>query len=233
MQHPKRPTTHSDEITQYWNSRSTTYCNNIIGELSDERRDGWERILYAHAEPALEAARAQGRTPRVIDLGCGPGFFEVIFALRGCAVDGIDTSERMLERAYANVSAALRESQAALGRTDVLTTQHEGQTALDNASASSQQHKSQAALGRTGASSMRHETQAEARPVRDGIRFSPMRPEGRATSACASFLSTQSGGQVTLHCADVASLPLDDNVFDLAISRNVTWLMREPQAAYE
>ena len=38
--------------------------------------------------------------------------------------------------------------------------------------------------------------------------------------------------RIALHHGDVASLPFPDNSFDLAVSRNVTWLMLDPQAAY-
>ena len=37
---------------------------------------------------------------------------------------------------------------------------------------------------------------------------------------------------VAFHECDLLSLPFDDNTFDVCISRNVTWLMRNPKAAY-
>lgn len=37
---------------------------------------------------------------------------------------------------------------------------------------------------------------------------------------------------VSFHEGDVASLPFDDASFDVVALRNVTWLMRDPQAAY-
>lgn len=100
------------------------------------------------SQPLLDAARAQGRTPRVLDLGCGPGFFTVLFTQMGCQVDAIDTSSEMLERARVNVANAVPDADAAF------------------------------------------------------------------------------------HQGDIASLPFEDGTFDLAISRNVTWLMREPEATY-
>ena len=40
------------------------------------------------------------------------------------------------------------------------------------------------------------------------------------------------GDRVSFHISDLASLPHSDESFDLCVSRNVTWLMREPEAAY-
>ena len=39
-------------------------------------------------------------------------------------------------------------------------------------------------------------------------------------------------GSVTFHQGDVAALPFDDASFDLIALRNVTWLLRDPKAAY-
>lgn len=43
---------------------------------------------------------------RLLDAGCGPGHFAIAFAERGCVVDGIDISPKMIERAQANAAAA-------------------------------------------------------------------------------------------------------------------------------
>ena len=40
------------------------------------------------------------------------------------------------------------------------------------------------------------------------------------------------GGGVTFHVCDLLSLPFPDDTFDLCVSRNVTWLMRDPERAY-
>ena len=138
----------TEEIVGYWNGRATSYHNGVTGELKDNRRNAWERVLDAAVLPEITTAQLEGRSPRVIDLGCGPGFFCVIFAARGCTVDAIDTSESML--------ACARESLRA-------------ESLLD---------------------------------------------------------------QVTLHRGDISTLPFPDNTFDIAIARNVTWLMRDPLATY-
>ena len=40
------------------------------------------------------------------------------------------------------------------------------------------------------------------------------------------------GAATTLHVCDLLSLPFPDDAFDLCVSRNVTWLMRDPERAY-
>ena len=39
-------------------------------------------------------------------------------------------------------------------------------------------------------------------------------------------------GDVAFHVCDLLALPFPDNTFDLCVSRNVTWLMRDPRGAY-
>ena len=39
-------------------------------------------------------------------------------------------------------------------------------------------------------------------------------------------------GSVAFHVCDVLSTPFEDDTFDLCVSRNVTWLMRQPESAY-
>lgn len=137
-----------EEIKDYWNGRATTYSNGVKGELDDERRLWWEREFESIAKDVLDTAQGKGRPARVLDIGCGPGFFSVLFAARRCAVDAIDGSEEMLARARSNVSTWVRNA------------------------------------------------------------------------------------NVAFHLADFQSLPFADNTFDLAVARNVTWLMRDPLAAY-
>lgn len=136
------------EIGEYWEGRAQSYSNGVVGELGDERRESWERVVDRLVYSVFADAELSGHVPRVLDLGCGPGFFCVLFAERGCQVDGVDASPGMLAQAAANLS--------------------------------------------------------------DHPHI----------------------GQVTLHQCDVTSLPFSDNVFDLAIARNVTWLMLDPEATY-
>lgn len=50
--------------------------------------------------------------------------------------------------------------------------------------------------------------------------------------ARANNLVAGTGECVGLHESDVEALPFEDGSFDLVVSRNVTWLLRDPEAAY-
>ena len=50
--------------------------------------------------------------------------------------------------------------------------------------------------------------------------------------AKANIRAAGAAQQVTFHESDVCALPFEDNTFDIAASRNLTWLMRNPEGAY-
>ena len=118
------------------------------GELGDERGDAWRHALERVAFGCIVEAQTDGRKPRALDLGCGPGFFSILFAQMGCVVDAVDASDEMLARARANAES-------------------EGQ-----------------------------------------------------------------GEAIAFHAGDVTALPFPDGAFDIVASRNLTWLMRDPETAY-
>ena len=138
----------AQEISVYWDARAESYSNGVCGELADGRGDAWRSKLEDLIDAHLGMQRADGRVLRALDLGCGPGFFEILLARMDCTVDAVDGSEEMLARARKNTQDA--------GVVDA----------------------------------------------------------------------------VTFHQSDVCTLPFEDSAFDLVVSRNLTWLMRDPEAAY-
>lgn len=136
------------EIGRYWDERAESYSNGVRGELGDSRRDAWQRVLERVSDARISHAAAHNRSARVLDLGCGPGFFSILFAEMGCFVDAVDASDEMLGRARANAKAMDVEA------------------------------------------------------------------------------------SITFHQGDVTVLPFDADSFDIVASRNLTWLMRDPVAAY-
>ena len=99
------------ELVMYWDGRANSYSNGVVGELADERKDAWVAVLGEHVADQLERAARDGRTPHVADIGCGPGFFSVLFAERGWQVSAIDASAEMLARAQANVAARIEDAE--------------------------------------------------------------------------------------------------------------------------
>ena len=89
------------EIEEYWNSRSHTYSNSVKDELEDYHFEAWTIVLekmIAEITPSSNSCRL-----KILDLGCGPGFFEIIFSRLGCLVDAVDGSDQMIDRAHCNV----------------------------------------------------------------------------------------------------------------------------------
>ncbi|MDO4261537.1 MAG: class I SAM-dependent methyltransferase [Eubacteriales bacterium] len=83
-----------EEIRSYWNSRAEGYTLSNREELEGDSRRLWERRI----------AEALGGTPcrRVLDVGCGPGFFSVLLARMGYEVTAVDYTENMLTEARRN-----------------------------------------------------------------------------------------------------------------------------------
>ena len=135
-------------ISAYWDERAQSYSNGVEGELGDDRRTAWDSALGSLSRDVIARAAAEGRAARVLDLGCGPGFFSILLARRGCQVQAVDASENMLRCARMNARTA-------------------------------------------------------------GV-----------------------PGRVSFHLGDISALPFEDGTFDVAVARNVTWLMREPRATY-
>lgn len=135
-----------DTIDAYWDERSPSYSETIQRELTTEVYHHWWSVL-ADTIPGFGK-----HSLRVLDIGCGPGFFSILCAQAGCSVDALDCSAEMLTHARQNLF-------------------HAGINTTDNA-------------------------------------------------------------QVRLHQGDARFLPFDDGVFDVIVTRNVTWNLEDPLGAY-
>lgn len=143
-----------DTIVDYWDERSSTYSHGIWDELQDVHYQAWRDVLIEKLGSRVRTNAISTTDDlllaglKVLDLGCGPGFFEILLSQLGCHVHAVDCSTQMLARACENVSQA--------GKPDL----------------------------------------------------------------------------VEFFCGDIAKLPFVSDVYDVGISRNVTWLMRDPAATY-
>ena len=86
-----------EQINETWSIRSDNYDKYVLEELKTDRPEKWLALIEANA-PAR-------RPLRVLDAGCGPGFFSVVLARAGHRVTGIDGSKQMLAHARANAAA--------------------------------------------------------------------------------------------------------------------------------
>ena len=86
-------TSQLNKIADYWNQRSFGYSLDNQEELLRDQEKWIELInFYLKINKGM----------KVLDLGCGPGFFSVLLANYGCQVIGIDYSDKMLEEARNN-----------------------------------------------------------------------------------------------------------------------------------
>lgn len=83
-----------DTIRAYWSSRAEVFSEINREEMDTDRHKIWENALREFLE---------GRHLRVLDVGCGAGFFSVLFTKYGHEVTAIDLSEDMLRAAKENV----------------------------------------------------------------------------------------------------------------------------------
>lgn len=83
-----------EEIRRYWNMRAEGYTLSNREELNGESRVWWEKKLHC----VLDGKGYR----KVLDIGCGPGFFSVLLAQMGYEVTAVDYTENMLVEAAKN-----------------------------------------------------------------------------------------------------------------------------------
>ncbi len=83
----------SSKRDAYWEN-GDNYNRYITKELNSFRKDAWKKQICDHFP--------DGKQLRILDLGCGPGFFSCILSEEGHQLTGIDSSEGMLAWARKN-----------------------------------------------------------------------------------------------------------------------------------
>ena len=80
-----------DRIENYWSKRSDDFFDLRIEELKSDKRQLWQDEIIANL-PDKEHLK-------ILDVGCGTGFFSVILLSLGHDVIGIDLTESMIQKA--------------------------------------------------------------------------------------------------------------------------------------
>ena len=86
--------TYIEEFRRLWTDRASSYSDSVKSQLDDGSYTRWlDEVLRDIPE---------GRTLKVLDVGCGPGFFPIILGRLGHEVTGIDYNEEMCSVAARN-----------------------------------------------------------------------------------------------------------------------------------
>ncbi|PAF51484.1 hypothetical protein BKH43_01880 [Helicobacter sp. 13S00401-1] len=91
-----------EDIKNYWNARSQSYSDLNNKELQGFKFQAWEELIKANV-PIKEGMK-------VLDCGCGPGFFSILLCKLGCKVTSVDYSDDMLQRARVNTEDYLSDN---------------------------------------------------------------------------------------------------------------------------
>jgi len=85
-----------EEIENYWDQRSSGYCESNLEELETFKKEAWLKLIQE------QFPSVKDRKLRVLDIGTGPGFFAIIMAGAGHDVTAVDYTEAMLIKARTN-----------------------------------------------------------------------------------------------------------------------------------
>lgn len=85
-----------EQINADWTERSDNYNDYVEAEFATERPHKWLK--------RIEAMAPSNRPLRILDAGCGPGFFSILLSMAGHKVTGIDGSAGMLAHAERNAA---------------------------------------------------------------------------------------------------------------------------------
>lgn len=81
-----------DRVEKYWTKRAVSFFEQRKADIDSELADIWAEAIIKHL-PA-------DKNIKILDVGCGAGFFPVILGKRGYNVTGIDLTGEMIN--YAN-----------------------------------------------------------------------------------------------------------------------------------
>lgn len=87
------------EIEEYWTNRAEGYSEVNKDELESLQRDKWLNEIKMQIGSSEEKSNDN---IRILDIGCGPGFFSIILAQAGFNVTAIDYTNEMIEKAKEN-----------------------------------------------------------------------------------------------------------------------------------
>ena len=88
------------ENYSYWTKRAGGYSQVNQRELESQQRCIWQRTLCQELQTHFPDRPHE--MLRILDIGCGPGFFSIVLAEKGFDVTAIDLTAAMLQEAQMN-----------------------------------------------------------------------------------------------------------------------------------
>lgn len=80
-----------EKIVHYWGKRSESFLEQKRAELHSSMAERWMTEMKAYLP--------EKKTAKILDVGCGTGFFSILLAKAGYEVTGIDLTPEMIENA--------------------------------------------------------------------------------------------------------------------------------------
>ena len=80
-----------DRVEKYWTKRAVSFFEQRKADIDSQLADIWSEAIIKHL-PA-------GKDIKILDVGCGAGFFPVILGRKGYSVTGIDLTGEMINHA--------------------------------------------------------------------------------------------------------------------------------------
>ena len=100
-----------EKTRNYWSTRNEGYSDLINEELNSEKKEIWLNLINKY--------RPKGDSLKILDAGCGPGFFPVLLGMEGHHVTAVDYTEEMLETTKKNVEKYGVEKNVEIIRQDI------------------------------------------------------------------------------------------------------------------
>ena len=86
-----------EDFKDLWTERADSFSKSIMNRIKNGYNPRWfDEIMDGIPE---------GQSQRILDVGCGPGFFSIVLAKMGHDVTGIDYNDTMIETASNNCSS--------------------------------------------------------------------------------------------------------------------------------
>ncbi|MCR4904142.1 MAG: methyltransferase domain-containing protein [Butyrivibrio sp.] len=99
-----------DRVKKYWNNRAEGFYEMRCHEIESIKASRWQKEIMNNAPSGNikdlnnktennDTKNIQPETLKILDIGCGAGFFEIILGKLGADITGIDLTENMVSKA--------------------------------------------------------------------------------------------------------------------------------------